>query len=70
MPLQLIAYGKAYSTGQGKTGKMVAPTDNELNIIRSWNFTYMVNSVYFYARESLKLICIFYDFEAPPFENR
>ena len=59
-----------YSTGRGKTGKTDAPIENELDIVRNWNFIHLVILAYFFARESFKLICIFYDFEAPPFENR
>ena len=60
----------SYSTGRGKTGKTDAPIENELDIVRNWNFIRLVILAYFFARESFKLICIFYDFEAPPFENR
>ena len=62
--------GNLYSTGRGKTGKTDAPIENELDIVRNWNFIHLVILAYFFARESFKLICIFYDFEAPPFENR
>ena len=60
----------SYSTGRGKTGKTDAPIENELDIVRNWNFIRLVILAYFFARESFKLICIFYDFEAPPFKNR
>ena len=61
---------RMYSRGRGKTGKTDAPIENELDIVRNWNFIRLVILAYFFARESFKLICIFYDFEAPPFENR
>jgi len=45
-----------YSTPRGKTDKLEEPVNREPNVTRSWNF--------------IQLICIFYDFKAPPLENR
>ena len=58
-----------YSAVWAKTGKSDAPINDELNILWGWNFVCRVNLVCFCVRESFKQICIFYNFEAPPFEN-